>query len=270
MSRKPQKARQIGKDKLLGLVKLIDHANSRMAEERGALGGKLEAAATSDNFDAKALRPLLPLLKLDTGPQAHRWRTILLYADHLGIGAQSDLEDYMDGDAGKGEGGEDEDDEDDGDGAEAAGSDGDQEAVADARALASEATGGEPEADPIAAVLGGMTTPALGRFRTSLVDCVTVEAVNRGLERFTADHPDDAEAALDLAQARLEELGAEAGGGEDIRPTALREAEKAEAADTVHAATGKKPRKPRKPKDAPVPEAPAFGGREAEAGGSVH
>ena len=175
----------------------------------------------------------------------HRWRTICLYAEHLGIGAQSDLEDFIGSENGEG-GDEDEDGDDDGDGAEEAAGDDRSEAVADARALAAEATGeAEPEPDPIAAVLGNMTSPALGRFRASLAECVTLEAVNRGLERFTADNPDDAEDALTMAQARLEQIGAEAGGGEDLRPASLREGEKAEAADTVHATTGKKPRKPR-------------------------
>lgn len=241
MASKPPQARQIGKQKLLDLVKKTQQTNARLAEERGALGATYEKAATADNFNAKALRPLLPLLKMDPGPQAHLWRTIMLYADHLGIGAQSDLEDYANGQQGE------EGEEGDGDGAETGAEDsgGDEEAVADARALAEEATTEEPEVDPVAAVLGNMDTPAMGRFRTSLGNAVTAEAVNKGLERFTEDHPELAEQALEAATDRLEEIGREAGGGEDLRSTAQRDAEAQGVADTAHATTGRKPRKPR-------------------------
>lgn len=246
MASKPQPARQIGKQSLLTLVKKTQQTNQRLATERGALGAIYEKAATSENFNATALRPLLPLLKMEPGPQAHLWRTICLYAEHLGIGTQGDLEDAI----AASEAGDDGDEEgdDDGDGSETGAEDagGDPEAVADARALAEEATAEEePDADPVAAVLGNMDTPAMGRFRTSLQDASTAEAVNKGLERFTADHPELAEQALEAATDRLEEIGREAGGGEDLRSTAQRDAEAQGVADTAHATTGRKPRKPR-------------------------
>lgn len=257
MASNPPKARQIGKQALLTLVKQTDQAKSRMAEERGALGAKYEAAATKDNFNAKALRPLLPLLKMEAGPQAHLWRTILLYADHLGIGAQSDLEDYANGrgaDGSEDEGDEEDEDNGEGEGDGAEGSEAEAaERVAEARSLADEQTSGAaPEGDPVDSILANMVSPALGRFRTSLESAVTIEAVNKGLERFTADNPDEADAALEIAQARVEAIGQEQGGGEDLRPASLKTAETAAAADAaqVGAAEGKTKRKRSTRKDA--------------------
>jgi hypothetical protein len=221
-----QKARQIGKAKLLQLVKAAEACTSRMGEERQALGAKFEAAATSDNFDAKALRPLLPLLKMEAGPQAHRWRTMCLYAEHLGIGAQGDLEDVIrNSEAG---------DEDGGEGGE--GGDGDDGAD-------------EAENDPVDQVLAGIVSPELGRFRTSIAGATAPEAVNKGLERFTEDHPDQADEALAIATERLEAIAAEQSGGEDLRPDALRDAAKVEAGQVADIAKerAKRPRKPRSP-----------------------
>lgn len=225
---KAQPARQISKGKLLQLVKLTDQCNSRMAEERGALGAKYEAAATADNFNAKAFRALRPLLKMEPGPQSHLWRTMLLYAEHLGIGAQGDIEDVINADAAR-EGGEE-------DGSEDA-----AERAADARSLADEDEDGTVEDDPVDSVLAGMDVPEIGRFRASILEAGTADAVSKGLERFTEDHPALADKALEIAQARLGEINAELGGGEDLRPTSTQEAEAETLAQEAKAAADTAP-----------------------------
>lgn len=223
-----QPARQISKAKLLQLVKAADQCNSRMAEERGALGAKFEAAATADNFSAKALRVLLPLRKLEPGPQAHLWRTILLYAEFLDIGTQGDLEDVINADAAR--------DAADEDGGEDA-----AERAADARSLAEEGEDGTVEQDPVDSVLAGMDVPEIGRFRASITEAGTADAVSKGLERFTEDHPDLADKALEIAQTRLGEINAEIGGGEDLRATTTQEAEAATLAQEAKAAADTAP-----------------------------
>lgn len=236
-----QPARQISKGKLLQLVKAADQCSSRMAEERGALGAKFEAAATADNFNAKAFRFLRPLLKMEAGPQAHLWRTIMLYASHLDIGTQSDIEDVINEDAAREAGEED-------------GSEDAAERPADARSLADEDEDAGDQTDPVGDVLAGMDVPEVGRFRTYIQEAGTVEAVSVALERFSSDHPDHAKAALSIAQLRLETINAELGGGEDLRAKTVQDGEKAnleQTADAAAAAPAEAPAKPKRTRSKP-------------------
>ncbi len=235
-----QPARQISAAKLKQLVKAADACNSRMAEERQALGAKFEAASTADNFSVKAFRIVKPLLKLEPGPQAHLWRTVLLYAEHLGIGAQGDLEDVINASQAA--------DEDGGEGGEG-GDEGEHEDE------------GGDGGDPVDQLLANMDTPALGRFRSAIQEAVTAEAVNKGLENFTENHPSLAEEALTIATARLEAIGAEQGGGEDLRPDALRKADTTTAGQVADIAK-ERAKLPRKPRSPAAENAAALGGSE--------
>lgn len=236
-----QPARQISAAKLKQLVKASDACNSRMAEERQALGAKFEAAATADNFSVKAFRIVKPLLKLEPGPQAHLWRTVLLYAEHLGIGAQGDLEDVINAREAA--------DEDGGEGGEGGDEGGEHEDE------------GEDGGDPVDQLLANMDTPALGRFRSAIQEAATPEAVNKGLENFTENHPSLAEEALTIATARIEAIGAEQGGGEDLRPDALRTAA-ATIAGQVADIAKERAKRPRKPRSPAAENAAALGGSE--------
>lgn len=246
-----QPARQISAAKLKNLLKAAEACNSRMAEERQALGAKFEAAETADNFNVKAFRIIRQLAKMDPGPQAHLWRTICLYAEHLDIGAQSDLEDVIDAQKAaeeRGGGGEGGDEGDEDGGGEAGGGD-------------DEGEGQDAAGDPVDELLANMDTPALGRFRSAIQDAVTPEAVNKGLENFTANYPSAADEALVIATARLEAIAAEQGGGEDLRPDSLRKAATTEAGQVADIAK-ERAKRPRRPRSPAAENAAALGGSD--------
>jgi hypothetical protein len=211
-----QPTRVISKAKLLALVKASEACSSRMAEERQALGTKFESATTSDNFNPKALRVLMPLLRMDPGPQAHLWRTILLYAEHLDIGTQADLEDIANArpnsqaSGGEGGGGDDDAEGEGGGGdddAEGEGEGGEDDGGIEAQSLADAMVGALNQADAVDSVLDGVSsTPELARFKAALQDATTSEAVNKGLEAFTFDHPTMSDEAIAMAQDRLMQL----------------------------------------------------------------
>jgi len=238
-------ARVIGKKKLEQLLKAQNAANSRMAEERGALGNKLKAAEENDHLNLKAFRIIKPLYNMDVGKREHLWRDILLYGELLGFGAQLDLVDEARRAAARDESEEDEGNEEGGE---------------------EESTEEQPASDPVADVLAGMDVPEVGRFRAAIAEALTGDAINAGLERFCNDHPEHAEQALGIAQERLAALAADQGGGEDLRPTALREGEQATAQQTAEAAAATSTKRTRKRPASPAVDA----ARDAGVNSSIH
>lgn len=193
----------IGAKELKRLCTTRKGADERAAEERGAWGGAFKAAQEKHGVDPIAFGMAYRLWKMADSARASRvLRNFMQYVDLLEIGGQADLEDAVN----QAKGATEKPEDGDGDGA-----------------------------DVVEDVIGGA---ALATFRDAIAGTDDVESVNRGLERFLADNPDHAEEAQAIAAARIEELNAEAGGGEDLRPGALRNKAKRAAEQTAAEAKG--------------------------------
>lgn len=84
------------KSKVLQLYKRKSAMNSRIGEERASYGAAVEKAVESEYLDKVAFDVVTRLAKMDAGKAARHFRNIEIYAEHLGIGAQGDLEDKID------------------------------------------------------------------------------------------------------------------------------------------------------------------------------
>lgn len=193
--------RIISNSKLKMLLKEAKVAESRMAEERGAMANKLKAAQEADNLDMIAFGLCKRLGKMSEAKAAITRRNIELYLDMAEIGTQLDIEDAL----AKVKAEEDQRS--------------DVEKVIDGDLSVTEANARKATTDNV------LRNSDLHKFEDAMREAQNVKAVNVGLDRFTIDHPHMADAALELAQERLRQLAAEQGGGEDVRPRHLREAE---------------------------------------------
>lgn len=236
----------INATKLKQLLAADKVATSRMAEERGALAARIKGAQESDNLDLQVFGIIKRIAKLPPQTLAQRWRTIMLYGDMLGFNDQGDIEDFikeqpdtrttveraMDGEPVSQE----ERDEA-------------QRRVDEAKAERARQEQEVLDGGGANKAVSDKASGALRTFRSAIADMPSdqtgIDAINKGLERLSADFPEIADEALEAAQDRLREIAAAQGGGEDLRPRHLQEAEQMTAdkpkrtrrsgeAETVH------------------------------------
>lgn len=199
---------------------------TRAAETRAEYANKVKGLQESHGLNGKAFKMASTIRKIENGKRERYIRDLLTYMKMLGCDQQQDLLDRMENNtAGK------------------------------VRSPLDKALDGEPveaaadsEGKPVQATvtrLSSAYTPAsaMGRhtlkaYSETVRDTSNEEDILKGLEAFSEDHPKLAEEARLIATNRIRLLGMEQGGGEDLRPTALREG-KAQAAEQA-ADTGKR------------------------------
>ena len=178
-----QPTKTIGAKALRQLCSTRKGADERAAEERGAWGSKFKDAQEKHGVDAIAFGMAYRLWKMaDTARASRILRNFTHYIDLLEVGGQTDIEDAA--------GGQGDVDYEEGD-----------------------------EVDVVGDIAG---EGALRTFQDAITGTDDVDGVRVGLERFLVDHPDLADGAREFALQRIEELNAEQGGGEDLRPDTLR------------------------------------------------
>lgn len=227
----------------LSLHRDVVTSATQAAEIRGAVGARIKALQESHGLNSKAFKMASTIRKMENGKREHFIRDLNGYMELLQCNQQKDIMDTM-ADNGAGKVRTDLEKAMDGQPIQHA-------ADADGRPITD--GGGETVGDALEGEFGGQAesrvnaplTPRspmgkhhLDAFSNVIREESDREAITRGLERFAEDHPKLAEEAGVIVRDRLGKLAADLGGGEDLRPTVLREGEQAEAAQAKD--TGKR------------------------------
>lgn len=225
----PNRTEKMDRTTLVNLFNADMAATSRATAERNSIATKIKGLKESHGLNTDAYRVAKNIAKKPNGDREQFVRVLAFYLELLDVYKQRD---FLDDIQASGKPRTPQEEELDAMHTRPPVASGESDEGGESEGGETESQADRPDAGRIGSALRPNTAAgkrAIGSFITALKDAGTEDAVNTGLDRFTTDNPYLADDARRAAVARLDEIAKEAGGGADLRPTALREAAKTEA-----------------------------------------